>query len=249
LRSSFDPPSYVESSFDPSSSFDSFDCLESPPVRRASALVIVTTLSVCPLVAPGLDRPPANAPRPALDVPAASPRTIAPAPPISRHVALTRGTRVSLLPSRGTAVAAPLVISPSTAGPFAAPAPLARAPLTLPQLPPLAPGAPAPRSSLRTASRPASLLPMYASFATLQALDYHSTRQALAGGSAAEANPLMRSIVTHPPAFIAVKAAATAGVIVMGEKMWKKNRLGAILFVAGANAAMAVVVGRNYAVR
>jgi hypothetical protein len=83
----------------------------------------------------------------------------------------------------------------------------------------------------------------------LQALDYHSTRRALADGSAREANPLMRSIVNNPPAFIAVKAAATAGVIVLGERMWKKSRVGAVLFVAGTTAAMAVVVGRNYAVR
>jgi hypothetical protein len=31
--------------------------------------------------------------------------------------------------------------------------------------------------------------------------------------------------------------------------MWKKNRAGAVLFVAGTTAAMAVVVSRNYAVR
>src|SRR3954454_10364471 len=65
------------------------------------------------------------------------------------------------------------------------------------------------------AARPAALVPLYASFATLQALDYHSTRSALADGSVREANPLMRSIVNSPPAFIAVKAAATAGVIVV----------------------------------
>lgn len=98
-------------------------------------------------------------------------------------------------------------------------------------------------------ARPTLLVPLYASFATLQALDYHSTRRALADGSASEANPLMRSIVKNPPAFIAVKAAATAGVILAGEKMWKKNRVGAVLFVAGTTAATAIVVSRNYAVR
>ncbi|PYR93215.1 MAG: hypothetical protein DMF84_09465 [Acidobacteria bacterium] len=124
----------------------------------------------------------------------------------------------------------------------AAPADLAAA--LVPAVP-TAPGAPlAPK-----VSRPAALVPLYAGFATLQALDYASTMRALANGAGAEANPMMRSIVKNPPAFIALKAAATAGVIVVGEKMWKKNRVGAVLFVAGANAAMAIAVGRNYAVR
>ena len=124
----------------------------------------------------------------------------------------------------------------------AAPADLAAA--LVPAVP-TAPGAPlAPK-----VSRPAALVPLYAGFATLQALDYASTMRALANGAGAEANPMMRSIVKNPPAFIALKAAATAGVIVVGEKMWKKNRVGAVLFVAGANAAMAIAGGRNYAVR
>ena len=124
----------------------------------------------------------------------------------------------------------------------AAPADLAAA--LVPAVP-TAPGAPlAPK-----VSRPAALVPLYAGFATLQALDYASTMRALANGAGAEANPMMRSIVKNPAAFIALKAAATAGVIVVGEKMWKKNRVGAVLFVAGANAAMAIAVGRNYAVR
>jgi hypothetical protein len=31
--------------------------------------------------------------------------------------------------------------------------------------------------------------------------------------------------------------------------MWKKNRVGAVLFVAGTTAATAVIVGKNYSVR
>jgi len=92
-------------------------------------------------------------------------------------------------------------------------------------------------------------VPLYAGFATLQALDYASTTRALASGGAHEANPMMRSIVNSPPAFIAVKAAATAGVIVAGERMWKKNRVAAVIFVAAMNGAMTAVVARNYSVR
>jgi hypothetical protein len=97
--------------------------------------------------------------------------------------------------------------------------------------------------------RPSALIPLYASFATLQALDYASTTRALESGRGTEANPVMRSIVKSPPAFIAVKAAATAGVIVAGEKMWRKNRVAAVIFVAAANGAVAAIVARNYSVR
>jgi hypothetical protein len=51
--------------------------------------------------------------------------------------------------------------------------------------------------------------------------------------------------VTSPPASIAAKAAATAGVIVAGEKMWKGNRVCAVLFVTGMNVAMGAVVAHN----
>jgi hypothetical protein len=97
--------------------------------------------------------------------------------------------------------------------------------------------------------RPGALIPLYATFATLQALDYASTTRALESGRGTEANPVMRPIVNSPPAFIAVKAAATAGVIVAGEMMWKKNRVAAVIFVAAANGAVAAIVARNYSAR
>ena len=99
------------------------------------------------------------------------------------------------------------------------------------------------------AARPTALLPLYAGFATLQALDYASTTRALAGGNAREANPMIGGIVGNRAAFVAVKAAAAAGVIYAGEKMWKKNRVGAVIFVAALNGAMGAVVARNYSIR
>jgi hypothetical protein len=101
----------------------------------------------------------------------------------------------------------------------------------------------------RKQDRPAPLIPLYASFATLQALDYASTTRALANGAGREANPVMRGIVNNRAAFIAVKAAAATGVILAGEKMWKKNRVAAVIFVAAANGAIAAVVARNYSIR
>jgi hypothetical protein len=93
------------------------------------------------------------------------------------------------------------------------------------------------------------LVPMYASFATLQVLDYHSTTSALSRGVGREANPLVRPIAEHPAGFIAVKAGATAGIIWASERMWKKHPVGAVVFMVAANSAMAVVVAHNYSVK
>jgi len=60
---------------------------------------------------------------------------------------------------------------------------------------------------------------------------------------------MMSGIVGNRAAFVAVKAAATAGVIYAGERMWKKNRVAAVIFVAALNGAMTAVVARNYSVR
>jgi uncharacterized protein DUF5658 len=97
--------------------------------------------------------------------------------------------------------------------------------------------------------RPASLLPMYASFATLQALDYHSTTRAISQGIGREANPLARSIVEHPAGFLAMKAGATAGMIWASERMRKKHPGRAVVLMLASNATMAVIVAHNYSIR
>jgi hypothetical protein len=96
-------------------------------------------------------------------------------------------------------------------------------------------------------SRPGALVPLYTSFVTLQALDVHSTWRALERGGV-EANPLMKGIAGNPLALSAVKAAGAAGVIYAGEKIWKKNKAAAVLFMIAANAGMAFVVQHNYRV-
>ena len=105
------------------------------------------------------------------------------------------------------------------------------------------------RESVPPRPRPVPLLPMYASFATLQALDYHSTTSAISQGVAREANPLARSIVEHPAGFLALKAGATAGMIWASERMWKRHPVQAVVFMAAANTAMAIVVAHNYAIK
>ena len=94
-------------------------------------------------------------------------------------------------------------------------------------------------------ARPGALIPLYASFATLQGLDAHSTWRALDRG-AVEANPMMKGFAGNPTALLAVKAAGTAGVIFASEKMWKRNRVAATFFMVAANSAMAWVVQNNY---
>ena len=103
----------------------------------------------------------------------------------------------------------------------------------------------APDINAPTARRPRALVPLYVSFASLQGLDAHSTARALDRG-AQETNPLMRSLAEHPVGLLAVKAGATTVVIYAGEKMWKRNRVAAVVFMVAANSAMAWVVQHNY---
>jgi hypothetical protein len=93
--------------------------------------------------------------------------------------------------------------------------------------------------------RPAALVPLYASFVALQALDLHSTSYALNRG-AVEANPLMKGIATNEVGLVALKAAGTAGVIFASERMRARNKTAAVIFMVAANSAMAWVVQHNY---
>jgi hypothetical protein len=97
--------------------------------------------------------------------------------------------------------------------------------------------------------RPAALVPMYASFVTLQALDFVSTTRALSNANAYEANPVMRGVVGSPAAFLAVKAGSTAATIWIAEKWRRKHPVRAMIFMASTNAAMAAVVAHNMSIK
>src|SRR6266540_1122289 len=75
--------------------------------------------------------------------------------------------------------------------------------------------------------RPSVLIPLYASFATLQVLDAHTTLSAIDRG-AEEVNPLLGGVARSPARLVAVKTGLVVGTIVMSERLWKQNRLGAI---------------------
>ena len=129
--------------------------------------------------------------------------------------------------------------------------------LALPAIPAGAQDNPAPQEVIRSgavsllevappAKRPAGLVPLYASFAGLEALDIQSTYRALNTPGAREANPVARTMVGNPAALTALKLATTASFVLASEKMWKKHRVGALVFAAAGNAAMTAIVAHNY---
>jgi hypothetical protein len=98
----------------------------------------------------------------------------------------------------------------------------------------------------RKVSRPAAISVLYATLGGLQALDIYSTRRALRSG-AAEVNPLMKPAAGAGAgaAMIAAKAVSTATSIYFTERVWKKNRKGAVVLMAVVNGVTAAVVARN----
>jgi hypothetical protein len=93
--------------------------------------------------------------------------------------------------------------------------------------------------------RPSLLLPLYGSFALLQAMDAHSTVRAVRGG-AVERNPLLAPVGDSPAALFALKAATTAGTIVLAERLWRRHPVGAVLVMVAVNGAYAAIVASNY---
>lgn len=97
------------------------------------------------------------------------------------------------------------------------------------------------------AKRPPELVPLYVSFAALQLLDAHSTFPVF-DGRASEANPVVRSYMRNRGTLLAVKAGATAGTIYLCERLWKKNRIAAVLLMVGLNSGFAAITAHNYRV-
>ena len=101
----------------------------------------------------------------------------------------------------------------------------------------MAPGVPA--------RRPRALPALYASFGAFQVLDAATTIRALDRG-AVEANPVVGAIASNRGALMAVKAASFASTVYLTERLWKKNRLAAVVTMVAANSAYAVIVAHNY---
>jgi hypothetical protein len=104
-----------------------------------------------------------------------------------------------------------------------------------------------PSESFGDSRRPALLPPLYASTIVLQVLDAHSTMSAIRNG-AHEANPFMQGVAKNNGAMLAVKAGVAASTIFFAEKMWKRNRVGAVAMMVALNTIDALVVVHNYGV-
>jgi hypothetical protein len=97
--------------------------------------------------------------------------------------------------------------------------------------------------------RPVVLTALYSSFVGLQALDVHSTMSAVRSGAGQEMNPALQRLAGSPAAMFAVKAGATASIIMASERLRKNHRpLAAVVLMIGANAAYAMVAAHNYTV-
>jgi hypothetical protein len=89
-----------------------------------------------------------------------------------------------------------------------------------------------------------TLTALHISFGALQFMDALSTVRGINAGLS-ESHPLMRGLVGHPAAMVAVKAGAGATTILLTRRMARKNRVAALITMAGVNSAYAVVVARN----
>lgn len=99
-----------------------------------------------------------------------------------------------------------------------------------------------PRVELKL-ERPRALMPLYAMQLALNGLDVHSTMRALEAGHR-EGNPLFKA--GSAKKMIGAKVASSALSIYLAEKLWKKNRIAAVVMMASVNAGMMAVVANNY---
>lgn len=92
--------------------------------------------------------------------------------------------------------------------------------------------------------RPSALPLLYAGLGVAQAMDLYSTSRAMSLG-ARESNPMMAKVVGNTGMSIMVKAATTAGVIYLAEKIRKKSPAAAVTMMIIANGVTAAVVAHN----
>lgn len=107
-----------------------------------------------------------------------------------------------------------------------------------------APAAAAEAEEMMKIDRPAILPALYATFGVMQAWDLYSTRAAVQAG-AREANPTAAPFAGDTGSMLGLKAATTASTIFFAERMWKKNKVGAIVMMVAINGATAAVSMHN----
>ncbi len=92
---------------------------------------------------------------------------------------------------------------------------------------------------------PSASIAMYSIYGMLQVLDVHSTQQAL-GENAVEANPILRPFASSAIGLMSIKAASSAGVMYLMERVRKKHPAAALALAIGINSLQAMVVVHNY---
>lgn len=95
------------------------------------------------------------------------------------------------------------------------------------------------------APRPRGLVPLYVSFAALEALDVHSSLRAIDRG-AREANPLFAGLDRWPSAVGALKGGSFAAVVLLTEKMRRRHPKAALLTMIALNSSYCWIVAHNY---
>jgi hypothetical protein len=130
-----------------------------------------------------------------------------------------------------------IVVSSATVSAAADKEPLlkADASIRLPEPPPV---------QLSNVERPVILPALYATLGGMQAWDIYTTTRALKVG-AHEANATAASFSSHAGSLVGLKAATTVGTIFFAERMWKKNKVGAIVMLVAVNSATAAVSMHN----
>jgi len=94
----------------------------------------------------------------------------------------------------------------------------------------------------KTSKRPLLLPVLYVTLGALQGMDYYTTQKGL-GLGAHETNAIVRN--STKGTFLAMKAGSTAVTILIAEKMWKKNKAGAIALMLATNVVYGAVVANN----
>ena len=94
------------------------------------------------------------------------------------------------------------------------------------------------------AKRPAVLPVLYATLGAVSAWDMYSTSAALKAG-AVEGNPVVAPVASNTAGMLGLKLATAGTTIFFAERLWRKNRVAAIVMMAAINGATAAVAVRN----
>jgi hypothetical protein len=92
--------------------------------------------------------------------------------------------------------------------------------------------------------RPAILPVLYATLGAVQAWDVYSTTAAMQAG-ARERNPMAAAVGGNTGSLVGLKAATTASTIFFAERLWRKNRIAAVVMLVAINSATAAVSMHN----